>query len=38
MLQVLCQILGTDDINLVQTWLTSSHRAGIFILLSDSIF
>ncbi|CAF0798778.1 unnamed protein product [Rotaria sordida] len=27
MLQVLCQILGTDDISLVQTWLASSHNA-----------
>ncbi|CAF2344631.1 unnamed protein product [Rotaria sp. Silwood2] len=27
MLQVLCQILGTDDISLVQTWLASSHKA-----------
>jgi len=31
MLQVLCQILGTDDISLVKTWLASSHKAGIFI-------
>jgi hypothetical protein len=30
MLQVLCQILGTDDIALVQTWLAASHKAGIF--------
>ena len=34
MLQVLCQILGTDDIALVQTWLASSHKAGIFISIS----
>ncbi|CAF1944552.1 unnamed protein product [Rotaria magnacalcarata] len=27
MLQVLCQILGTEDIALVQTWLASSHKA-----------
>jgi hypothetical protein len=38
MLQVLCQILGTDDIALVQTWLASSHKAGIFSLSLDFQF
>ena len=37
MLQVLCQILGTDDIALVQTWLASSHKAGIFLNLMINI-